>query len=158
MLGATQPWMVIVNKTSPNCSSTASQLSTDKLPTDYQQRSNRPPTILRNKKTPCTVLVSILPTVCGKNIFHPNHALTASGKNFWYDWFSESMAAANFMRSMSHMSSDSEHEETEFERKLSARASRRLSAKKRPGSAFDRQNSSNVEVCLLLVVWWDLHY
>lgn len=58
----------------------------------------------------------------------------------------ESMAAANFMRSMSHMSSDSEHEETEFERKLSARASRRLSAKKRPGSAFDRQNSSNVEV------------
>lgn len=58
----------------------------------------------------------------------------------------ESMAAANFMRSMSHMSSDSEHEETEFERKLSARASRRLSAKKRPASAFDRQNSSNVEV------------
>ncbi|XP_074620270.1 ATP-dependent translocase ABCB1-like [Acropora palmata] len=58
----------------------------------------------------------------------------------------ESMAAANFMRSMSHMSSDSEHEETELERKLSARASRRLSAKKRPGSAFDRQNSSKVEV------------
>ena len=58
------------------------------------------------------------------------------------------MAAANFMRSMSHMSSDSEHEETEFERKLSARASRRLSAKKRPGSAFDRQNSSKLEVCL----------
>ena len=63
--------MVIVNKTSPNCSSTASQLSTDKLPTDYQQRSNRPPTILRNKKTPCTVVVSILSTVCGKNMLQP---------------------------------------------------------------------------------------
>ena len=45
------------------------------------------------------------------------------------------------MRSMSHMSSDSEHEGTEFERKLSTRASRRLSAKRRGSSVLDRPKS-----------------
>ena len=58
------------------------------------------------------------------------------------------MAAANFMRSMSHMSSDSEHEDTELERKLSVRVSRRLSAKRRPGSALDRPDSGKAEVGL----------
>ncbi|XP_068702225.1 ATP-dependent translocase ABCB1-like [Montipora foliosa] len=58
----------------------------------------------------------------------------------------ESMAAANFMRSMSHMSSDSEHEDTDLERKLSVRVSRRLSAKRRPGSALDRPDSGKAEV------------
>ncbi|KAJ7379512.1 ABC transporter B member 11 [Desmophyllum pertusum] len=53
----------------------------------------------------------------------------------------ESTAAVNFVRSMSHMSSDSEHEGTEFERQLSTRASRRLSAKKRGNSVLDRPTS-----------------
>lgn len=57
----------------------------------------------------------------------------------------ESTAAANFMRSMSRMSSDSEHEDTEFERKLSVRASRRLSAKRRGSSAVDRPKSGKAE-------------
>ena len=56
-------------------------------------------------------------------------------------WFSESAAAVNFMRSMSHMSSDSEHEGTEFERKLSTRASHRLSAKRRGSSFTERPKS-----------------
>lgn len=55
--------------------------------------------------------------------------------------FSETAAAVNFMRSMSHMSSDSEHEGTEFERKLSTRASRRLSAKRRGSSFTERPKS-----------------
>ena len=46
------------------------------------------------------------------------------------------------MRSMSHMSSDSEPEGTEFERKLSTRASRRLSAKRRGSSALERPKSA----------------
>ncbi|KAL9972823.1 hypothetical protein ACROYT_G019202 [Oculina patagonica] len=51
----------------------------------------------------------------------------------------ESTAAINFMRSMSNMSSDSE---PEFERKLSTRASRRLSAKRRGSSVLDRPKSA----------------
>ena len=51
------------------------------------------------------------------------------------------------MRSMSHMSSDSEHEDTELERKLSRRASQRLSAKRRGSSAFDRPASAKSVVC-----------
>ena len=39
------------------------------------------------------------------------------------------------------MSSDSEHEGTEFERKLSTRASRRLSAKRRGSSFTERPKS-----------------
>ena len=62
------------------------------------------------------------------------------------DCVAESTAAANFMRSMSRMSSDSEHEDTEFERKLSVRASRRLSAKRRGSSALERTKSGKAEV------------
>ena len=53
------------------------------------------------------------------------------------------------MRSMSSMSSDSEHEGTEFERKLSVRASRRLSAKRRPSSAMDRPKSAGKVSCYI---------
>ena len=57
------------------------------------------------------------------------------------------------MRSMSHMSSDSEHEGTEFERKLSTRASRRLSAKRRGSSFTERPKSGkSVEVHELIVL------
>lgn len=55
------------------------------------------------------------------------------------------------MRSMSHMSSDSEHEDTELERKLSRRASQRLSAKRRGSSAFDRPTSAKSVVCVNLL-------
>ena len=66
---------------------------------------------------------------------------------------SESTAAANFMRSVSRMSSDSEHEDTEFERKLSVRASRRLSAKRRGSSALQRTQSGKAEVHSMVFVF-----
>ena len=50
------------------------------------------------------------------------------------------------MRSMSQMSSDSEYEGTEFERKLSTRASRRLSAKRRGSSVLERPKSAKAKV------------
>ena len=49
-------------------------------------------------------------------------------------------AALHFMKSMSSLSSGEENEPSPLDRKLSLRASRRLSTRKqRPGSAFDRQ-------------------
>ena len=55
------------------------------------------------------------------------------------------------MRSMSHMSSDSEHEGTELERKVSTRASRRLSAKRRGSSVLDRPGSAKSVVRVFIV-------
>ena len=61
-------------------------------------------------------------------------ALVMTGKFVAYAGFAESYAALNYTRSISHMSSGSEPEGTDLERKVSVRASRLLSLKRKTSS------------------------